>query len=78
MHHIRRDFSFYWFLFYPLGGGVIIKKGFSISGLNAAVTLWCAAATGVLAGAGFLLISFLGSIFVCFLFVPHNIEENLI
>jgi putative Mg2+ transporter-C (MgtC) family protein len=37
-----------------LGGGVILKDGFSISGLNTAATLWCTAAVGALSGAGFL------------------------
>lgn len=36
-----------------LGGGVIIKDGMSIQGLNTAATIWCSAAVGALAGAGF-------------------------
>ena len=36
-----------------LGGGVILKDGFSIRGLNTAATLWCTAAIGVLAGLGY-------------------------
>ncbi|ADQ14906.1 MgtC/SapB family protein [Halanaerobium hydrogeniformans] len=47
-----------------LGGGVIIKKGFSISGLNTAATLWCSAATGVLAGAGYLKEAIIGALVV--------------
>src|ERR1700726_1520818 len=35
-----------------LGGGVILKDGFSIRGLNTAATLWCTAAVGTLAGLG--------------------------
>jgi putative Mg2+ transporter-C (MgtC) family protein len=35
-----------------LGGGIIIREGFSIRGLNTAATLWCSAAVGSLAGAG--------------------------
>ena len=35
-----------------LGGGVILKDGFSIRGLNTAATLWCTAAIGMLAGLG--------------------------
>jgi putative Mg2+ transporter-C (MgtC) family protein len=35
-----------------LGGGVILKDGFSIQGLNTAATLWCTAAVGTLAGLG--------------------------
>lgn len=44
-----------------LGGGVIIRDGFSIRGLNTAATLWCAAAVGTLTGAGFLVAALLGA-----------------
>ena len=37
-----------------LGGGVILREGLNIRGLNTAATLWCSAAVGTLAGAGFL------------------------
>jgi putative Mg2+ transporter-C (MgtC) family protein len=37
-----------------LGGGVILREGFTVRGLNTAATLWCAAAVGCLAGWGFL------------------------
>jgi putative Mg2+ transporter-C (MgtC) family protein len=37
-----------------LGGGVIIREGFTVRGLNTAATLWCAAAVGCPAGWGFL------------------------
>jgi putative Mg2+ transporter-C (MgtC) family protein len=37
-----------------LGGGVILREGFSIQGLNTAATLWGSAAVGVLAGSGFI------------------------
>ena len=36
-----------------LGGGVILKDGFTIRGLNTAATLWCTAAIGLLAGLGY-------------------------
>src|SRR5271154_5826230 len=36
-----------------LGGGVIIREGFNVRGMNTAATLWCSAAVGSLAGAGF-------------------------
>lgn len=36
-----------------LAGGVILRDGFSVTGLNTAATLWCAAAVGSLIGAGF-------------------------
>jgi putative Mg2+ transporter-C (MgtC) family protein len=35
-----------------LGAGVILRDGINVRGLNTAATLWCAAAVGVLAGAG--------------------------
>jgi putative Mg2+ transporter-C (MgtC) family protein len=35
-----------------LGGGVILKDGFNIRGLNTAATLWCTAAVGTLAALG--------------------------
>jgi putative Mg2+ transporter-C (MgtC) family protein len=35
-----------------LGGGVILKDGFNIRGMNTAATLWCTAAVGTLAGLG--------------------------
>jgi putative Mg2+ transporter-C (MgtC) family protein len=33
-----------------IGGGVILREGFTVRGLNTAATLWCAAAVGCLAG----------------------------
>lgn len=36
-----------------LGGGVILKEGANVKGINTAATLWCAAAVGTLCGAGF-------------------------
>jgi putative Mg2+ transporter-C (MgtC) family protein len=36
-----------------LGGGVIIREGLTVRGMNTAATLWCAAAVGTLTGAGF-------------------------
>src|SRR5438270_8353451 len=35
-----------------LGGGVILREGLTIRGLNTAATMWCSAAVGSLAGAG--------------------------
>lgn len=37
-----------------LGGGVILRDGFNVRGLNTAATLWCSAAVGVLAASGHL------------------------
>src|SRR5262245_50173167 len=38
-----------------LGGGVILREGFNVRGMNTAATLWCSAAVGTLAGAGLLI-----------------------
>ncbi|OZD39053.1 MgtC/SapB transporter [Rhodococcus sp. 06-1477-1B] len=35
-----------------LGGGVILRQGLSVQGLNTAATLWCSAAVGCLAAGG--------------------------
>jgi putative Mg2+ transporter-C (MgtC) family protein len=35
-----------------LGGGVILREGFNVRGMNTAATLWCSAAVGSLAGSG--------------------------
>ncbi|MCD8489326.1 MAG: MgtC/SapB family protein [Desertifilum sp.] len=47
-----------------LAGGVILREGLSVRGLNTAATIWCAAAIGALSGAGFLSQAFLGAIAV--------------
>jgi len=47
-----------------LGGGVILREGASVRGLNTAATLWCAAAVGALAGSGFLLQAFIVTVVV--------------
>lgn len=47
-----------------IGGGVILKEGFSIRGLNTAATLWCTAAIGTLAGLGYPALCFLGTVAV--------------
>ena len=36
-----------------LAGGVILREGFSVTGINTAATLWCSAAVGSMIGAGF-------------------------
>jgi len=36
-----------------LAGGVIIRDGHSVSGINTAATLWCSAAVGAIIGAGY-------------------------
>lgn len=44
-----------------LGGGVIMREGLNVKGLNTAATLWCSAAIGVLAGLGYLLEGAIGA-----------------
>jgi putative Mg2+ transporter-C (MgtC) family protein len=44
-----------------LGGGVILREGFNVRGMNTAATLWCSAAVGVLCGAGFVAYALVGT-----------------
>lgn len=44
-----------------LGGGVILREGFNVRGLNTAASLWCSAAVGVLAAGGHLLFALIGT-----------------
>ncbi len=47
-----------------LGGGVILREGLTVRGLNTAATLWCSAAVGVFAGAGQIVGATLAALFV--------------
>ncbi|MDH6114803.1 putative Mg2+ transporter-C (MgtC) family protein [Kitasatospora sp. MAP12-15] len=47
-----------------LGGGVILRDGGGVRGLNTAATLWCSAAVGVLAASGKLGFAVLGTLTV--------------
>lgn len=47
-----------------LGGGVIMRDKGSIQGINTAATLWCAAAVGVLSGAGHFIPALAGTVVV--------------
>ncbi len=49
-----------------LGGGVILREGLNVRGLNTAATLWCAAAVGVLCGAGYISLAAIGSFVILF------------
>ena len=49
-----------------IGAGLIFREGLSVRGLNTAATLWCSAAIGVLAGAGFTIYAALATGFVVF------------
>ncbi|MGC0417089.1 MgtC/SapB family protein [Embleya sp. AB8] len=44
-----------------LGGGVILRDGAGVRGLNTAATLWCSAAVGVLAASGRIALAFIGT-----------------
>jgi putative Mg2+ transporter-C (MgtC) family protein len=44
-----------------LGGGVILRDGLTVKGMNTAATLWCTGAVGTLAGVGFLLEATVGT-----------------
>lgn len=44
-----------------LGGGVILREGANVRGLNTAATLWCSAAVGVLAASGHLVFALLAT-----------------
>jgi putative Mg2+ transporter-C (MgtC) family protein len=52
-----------------LGGGVILREGFNVRGLNTAATLWCSAAVGTLAGSGFLLAGAIATAAVLFVHI---------
>jgi putative Mg2+ transporter-C (MgtC) family protein len=47
-----------------LGAGVILRDGVNIRGINTAATIWCSAAVGVLAGAGYVFEAIVGAVFV--------------
>jgi putative Mg2+ transporter-C (MgtC) family protein len=47
-----------------LGGGVILREGLTVRGLNTAATLWCSAAVGALAGAGLFSVASAGTVAV--------------
>jgi putative Mg2+ transporter-C (MgtC) family protein len=44
-----------------LGGGVILREGLNVRGMNTAATLWCTAAVGALSGSGFPLHALVGT-----------------
>jgi putative Mg2+ transporter-C (MgtC) family protein len=45
-----------------LGGGVILREGLNVRGLNTAATIWCSGAVGSLSGAGFPLEGLIGTV----------------
>ena len=49
-----------------LGGGVILREGFNVRGLNTAATLWCTASVGVLCSTGHILFATTAAIIIVF------------
>lgn len=47
-----------------LGGGVILREGLNVRGMNTAATLWCSGAVGALCGSGFVLHALVGALMV--------------
>ena len=47
-----------------LGAGVILRDGVTVRGINTAATIWCSAAVGVLAGAGYIPVAAIAAGFV--------------
>ncbi len=47
-----------------LGAGVILRDGVNVRGINTAATIWCSAAVGTLAGAGYPVEATIGAILV--------------
>ncbi len=62
-----------------LGGGVILKEGVNIRGLNTSATIWCSAAIGTMAGSGKLIYAALAAacvIVVNLVFRPLAMKLN--
>ena len=47
-----------------LGAGVILREGVTVRGINTAATIWCSAAVGVLAGAGYLPVAAIAAVLI--------------
>ncbi|HSU43124.1 MAG TPA: MgtC/SapB family protein [Casimicrobiaceae bacterium] len=61
-----------------LGAGVIVKEGFSVRGLTTAASIWCAAAIGVVLGAGSYWMGFASTIVTLVaLTILRRIEDRL-
>src|SRR5438046_10543876 len=52
-----------------LGGGVILREGLNVRGLNTAATIWCSGAIGSLAGAGHPRAALVGAVGVLFVHI---------
>lgn len=60
-----------------LGGGVILREGLSIRGLNTAATIWCSAAIGCMAGVKFYNGVWIATLFIIFINLVFRFIENL-
>jgi putative Mg2+ transporter-C (MgtC) family protein len=65
-----------------LGGGVILREGMNVKGMNTAATLWCTGAIGTLAGAGQILFALVAtlvvlSLHICLRPVSHWIDTRV-
>jgi putative Mg2+ transporter-C (MgtC) family protein len=49
-----------------LGGGVILREGFNVRGLNTAATLWCTASVGVLCSSGHIIFASTAALIIVF------------
>jgi putative Mg2+ transporter-C (MgtC) family protein len=47
-----------------LGGGVILRQGMNVTGINTAATIWCSAAVGTLSGAGYPIEATIGALLI--------------
>lgn len=47
-----------------LGAGIIFKEGLNVHGLTTAATVWCSAAIGCLAAAGYYFEAFIGTVII--------------
>jgi putative Mg2+ transporter-C (MgtC) family protein len=52
-----------------LGGGVILRDGLNVKGMNTAATLWCSGAVGTLAGSGFPVPAVFGTFLILFVHI---------
>lgn len=57
-----------------LGGGLILKDGFSVRGLNTAATIWCSASVGTFAGLG---LTVQAMVMVAFVIATHVLFRPL-
>jgi putative Mg2+ transporter-C (MgtC) family protein len=59
-----------------LGAGVIIHQGVSIIGITTAATIWCSAAIGCLAAAGYFMETAISTAFIIIItFLMHYVDD---